>query len=237
MELEEKLARSRVTFLRKSWDSIKLVTFVLSIIINALVFGGYAKIFDVNSGIIPVPGILPAQLVLTAGFRYPALDYGRRTDGRRERGEKFFKPLILKKQTTAAMFSFGLLQLLLGVVIAIIHITDFGPLTIATHWSPPIPLNKRFDQIPRDSEFYMKSIYYLFRYDHYLWFLALYFAFSLAGFILSPLFYSFLLLEIMFRVPFLLHMLSTIFKNGKFLGMTVSKYIVHNNKQSNAFPF
>eukprot|EP01027_Heterolobosea_sp_BB2_P015091 GEZU01021623.1.p1 GENE.GEZU01021623.1~~GEZU01021623.1.p1 ORF type:complete len:434 (+),score=137.59 GEZU01021623.1:184-1485(+) len=206
MEHQQMLSSFRFSFIRQGWSNIKFFSFVVSIIINILVFVSYTKTFDARNNDpkqIPIPGVTTPKdlhgdalpgIRLAGNFRFIAFDY--------------------------IVMALGLFQLLLIMFIAVVYTLETGIMTIVQHWKPAIPLDTKFSDLPRNFVFYLKCVQYLVMYDHYLWFLTGFFIISVLGFVWTPLWYSAHLLEVVVRFPTLFNVLKSIYSNIRTLVLT-----------------
>ena len=179
------------------WDYLRILSFIFNIIINIIVLGTFKRVYSVNTASdIPVPG--DESFDPMSHNKYPS-------------------PRTLAGNIVLNIF--GITQLATSVLLTILYCKFFITLEVKKRFK----LKKRetWDSIPRDREFYLKFVYYVLQ-DSQVWFLSLFFILSLLGLLISPIVYSILLFDIVFRFKSLNDVIKAVISNGKrlfFAGM------------------
>ncbi|EFC42308.1 predicted protein [Naegleria gruberi] len=184
-------------FIAHWWDRIRLLSFIFCVVLNIFVLGFLKRLYSANTvDDIPVPGDLDFDITLAS--KYPTT--------RNLAGDIIITIL-------------GAIQLITTASLAIIYAKVFITLEVKKRFK--LKKREKWENIPRNREFYWKFIFYALQ-DLQMWFFVLYFVLSVLGLLISPIVYSIQLFEIVFRFKSLNDVLRAVISNGKklfFAGM------------------
>jgi len=160
----------------ENWQKIKMASFILALIINCFVLFGIKKMYDVTNGTIPLPGYSEPSDSSTGTFAY---------DGD-------WKTEWLDIVQTVL----GVIQLVTTSLLFLTYLYFFATLTVKKSFK--LKAGEKWEDIPRDKEFYKKYVKYLLK-DFYISFLIVYLVVSVLGLTITPILYSIHLFEVVVR--------------------------------------
>ncbi|EFC42710.1 predicted protein [Naegleria gruberi] len=164
-------------FLREdNWSKIKLLSFLLSLIINCFVLFGFKKMYAVTPGDIPLPGYSDPDDSTTGSFQYQGdwktdwLDYVQTVLG------------VIQLVTTSLLFG--------------TYLYFFATLEVKKKFK--LKMGEKWEDLPRDRQFYKNYLKYLAK-DFYVSFLVVYWVVSVLGLTVNPIVYAIHLFEVVVR--------------------------------------
>ncbi|KAL9648721.1 hypothetical protein ABK040_003659 [Willaertia magna] len=177
-------------YIGNRWDFLQLLSFFFSVMINIVLLYSYKRIFLITSyNDIPLPGDDSFSIM---------------TAKKAAESRNFISDLILKL--------LGLVQIFITMGLIVIYMKLFMPLEIKKRFK--LNRKEKWENIPKNRQFYLKYIKYIFQ-DLQIWFFLIYFLLSLLGLLINPIIYSIQLFEMIFRFPTLMDILKSILVNSK----------------------
>jgi hypothetical protein len=169
--LREHIDAALWTFVEKYWSRVQLIVFLYAIMMNIIVVCTFKRTYNPVAHPVPIPGFtvpsMPKSIELGADYSV--------------------------KQVETTMFSLGLFQMILATFMFMVHAYFYSALKVKKLFN--LKKTETWKDLPNDWEFVRKYIYFSLL-ERRLWYFIFYMGVCFIGWVVHPMVYSVLLIEV-----------------------------------------